>query len=125
MTDQTVPSAVAESKITRIEERRALGQAQTDLEMDLLGKHPDNVDREAKAEAEARDRLASGIARVERLIEEKKALQGDISDLYKEMKSSGYHLGAVKAIIKRRAMDQAEADELDHMIDLYRVKLGV
>lgn len=118
-------AGVAEGKISAIEERRALGQAQTDLEIDVLGQHPDNVDRAAKVEAQATERLASLIARVERLMEEKKALQGDISDIFKEAKSSGHHVAAMKAVIKRRAMDPGKAEELDHMIDLYRAKLRV
>ena len=124
MNDGYMPAAGQRDKVAEAVERRALGEAQTDLEMDLLGKHPDNVDRDAKVEREATERLASLIARAERLIEEKKALQTDISEIFKEAKSSGHHVPAMKAVIKRRAMDPAEADELDHMIDLYRTKLG-
>lgn len=125
MTAQDMPEAVAESKISRIERARALGAAQADIEDGgHLGPHPDNVDREAKAEAEARDRLRSIVERTERLQEEATALRADIADIMKEAKARGYSVKAIRAVLKLRAMEPADANELDELVDLYRRQLG-
>lgn len=128
MTIDTMPSAVAESKIARIERVRALGAAQGDIEApEHLGQHPDNVDRTAKVEREAAAKLRSYVTRIEKLNEEKAALQSDIADLFKSAKGDGFDAKAMRAVIKRRAMDPGEAgeaDELDLLIETYRARLG-
>lgn len=69
--------------------------------------------------------LRSFIERVERLVEEKQAIQGDISDVFAEMKGAGFDTKAVRAIIKLRAMDQAQRQEQEAMVDLYKSAMGM
>lgn len=48
----------------------------------------------------AADRLRSLIERIERLEEEKKALSGDIRDVFAEAKSAGFDVKIMRAILK-------------------------
>ena len=50
----------------------------------------------------AADRLRSLVERIERLEEEKKALSGDIRDIFAEAKSAGFDTKIMKAVIKLR-----------------------
>lgn len=47
----------------------------------------------------AADRLRSLIERIERLEEEKKALSGDIRDVFAEAKSAGFDVKIMRAIL--------------------------
>lgn len=73
----------------------------------------------------AADRLRSIIERVERLEEERKALGGDIKDIFMEAKSAGFDVKIVKQIIRIRKMEPAEVEELETMLDVYRRALGM
>ena len=70
------------------------------------------------------DRLRSIVERIERLEEEKKALAGDIGDIYKEAKSAGYLPKVLRALIRRRAKDPAEVEEADALLDVYEKALS-
>ena len=59
----------------------------------------------------ASDRLRSLIERIERLEEEKKAISGDIRDIYAEAKSAGFDVKIMRAVIKLRKMNAADRDE--------------
>ena len=71
------------------------------------------------------DRLRSIIERVERLEEERKALAGDIKDIFSEAKSAGFDVKVVKQIIKLRNQDPAEVEEQETLLDIYRRALGM
>lgn len=73
----------------------------------------------------AEERLRSVIERVERLNEEVKALKADIKDVFTEAKSAGFDVKVLRLIIKLRALDPAEVQEQDALLDLYRRALGV
>lgn len=73
----------------------------------------------------AAGQLRSIIERIERLIEEKKSIQGDISDVFAEAKGTGFDTTAIRALIKLRAMDQAERQERESILDLYKSALGM
>ncbi|MBQ9236050.1 MAG: DUF2312 domain-containing protein [Alphaproteobacteria bacterium] len=68
----------------------------------------------------AADRLRSLVERIERLEEEKKALAGDIRDIYAEAKSAGFDTKIMKAVIKLRKMNAADREEQDQLLDVYR-----
>ena len=59
------------------------------------------------------DRLRSLIERIERLEEEKKAIAGDIRDIFAEAKSAGFDVKVMREIPKLRKMDAADRDEKD------------
>ena len=70
-------------------------------------------------------KLLSYVERVERLNEEVKALQTDIKEIYDEAKSNGYDVKALKAIIALRKLDEAEREEAETVLDVYKAALGM
>lgn len=70
-------------------------------------------------------KLLSYVERVEHLNEEVKALQTDIKEIYEEAKSNGYDVKALKAIISLRKLDDAEREEAETVLDVYKAALGM
>ncbi len=73
----------------------------------------------------AADRLRSIIERVERLEEERKALAGDIKDIFTEAKSAGFDVKVIRQIIRLRKLEPAEVEEQETLLDIYRRALGI
>jgi len=73
----------------------------------------------------AADRLRSIIERWENLQNEKKALTADQKDIFSEAKSAGFDVKAIKEIIKLRAMDPADVEEQEMVVDTYKSSLGM
>ena len=73
----------------------------------------------------AADRLRSLIERIERLEEEKKALSGDIRDVFAEAKSAGFDVKIMRAILKLLKMNAADRDEQEFLLDTYRKALDL
>ena len=76
-------------------------------------------------ETVAAGQLRAFIERIERLEEEKKTISDDIKEVYGEMKGSGFDTKAVRTIIRLRKKDQAERQEEEAMLDLYKTALGM
>lgn len=72
----------------------------------------------------AADRLRSIVGRIERLHQERKALGDDVADIYKEAKSAGFDVKALRACIRVRAQDGVELAEHEALVDLYCRALG-
>ena len=70
-------------------------------------------------------KLLPYVERVEHLNEEVKALQTDIKEIYEEAKSNGYDVKALKAIIALRKLDDAEREEAETVLDVYKAALGM
>ena len=62
------------------------------------------------------DRLRSLIERIERLNEEKAALESDIRDIFAEAKSAGFDVKIMREIIKLRKQNAAERDEHETLL---------
>jgi uncharacterized protein (UPF0335 family) len=73
----------------------------------------------------AAGQLRAFIERVERLEEEKQTIADDIKDVFAEMKGTGFDTKAVRAIIRLRKQDQAERQEAEAILDLYKAALGM
>jgi uncharacterized protein (UPF0335 family) len=73
----------------------------------------------------AGERLRSFIERIERLEEEKSALNGDIKEVYAEAKGNGFEPKIMRQIIKIRKMDKDALDEQESLLDLYKRALGM
>jgi uncharacterized protein (UPF0335 family) len=73
----------------------------------------------------AAGQLRAFIERIERLEEEKQSLADDIKDVYAEMKGTGFDTKAVRAIVRLRKKDQAERQEEEAILDLYKAALGM
>ena len=70
-------------------------------------------------------KLLSYVERIEHLNEEVKALQTDIKEIYDAAKSNGYDVKALKAIISLRKLDDAEREEAETVLDVYKAALGM
>jgi uncharacterized protein (UPF0335 family) len=71
------------------------------------------------------DRLKSFVERIERLEEERKAIGGDVKDVYSEAKGVGYDVKTMRQIVKERSQDAADRDEQETLLDVYRHALGM
>ena len=71
------------------------------------------------------DRLRSLIERIERLNEEKAALESDIRDIFAEAKRAGFDVKIMREIIKLRKQNAAERDENDFLLETYRKALDI
>ena len=74
---------------------------------------------------EVNQRLKSFVERIERLNEEKSALQEDIKEVFSEAKSAGFDVKAMKEVIKLRKMEKHKRDELLEVVELYKQAVGV
>ena len=73
----------------------------------------------------AAERLKSFIERIERLEEEKKGIADDIKDIYAEAKGTGFDTKIMRQIIRLRKMEQADRQEQEALLELYRQALGM
>ena len=69
------------------------------------------------------NQLKALIERVERLEEEKKAIQIDISEVLKEAKMNGFEPKIIKKVIALRKMDPADREQMELMIATYMAAL--
>jgi uncharacterized protein (UPF0335 family) len=73
----------------------------------------------------AAGQLRAFIERIERLEEEKKTIADDIKEVFAEAKGTGFDTKAMRAIIRLRKKDQAERQEEESILDLYKAALGM
>ena len=73
----------------------------------------------------AKEHLKAFIERIERLEEEKKTISDDIKDVYAEAKGTGFDVAAIRQLIRLRKKDQAERQEEEAILDLYKAALGM
>ena len=81
--------------------------------------------KKTKAGPVSADRLKSFVERIEKLTEEKQALQGDISDVYSEAKGVGYDTRTIKKIVAMRKQDAADREEQQTLLEVYCHALGM
>jgi uncharacterized protein (UPF0335 family) len=70
-------------------------------------------------------RLRSFVERIERLEEEKKALQEDIKEVYSEAKGNGFDVRILRKIVSIRKRDKDDLDEEEALLDVYMRALGM
>lgn len=70
-------------------------------------------------------RLLSYVERVERLEEEKAALQTDIKEIYAEAKAANFDTKAIKELVKIRKKDELERQAEEYIVEQYRKALGI
>lgn len=73
----------------------------------------------------ATSQLKSIVERVESLEEEKKAVAGDIKEVFAEAKANGFDTKILRKVLALRKMERAEREEQEAMIDLYMSGLGM
>ena len=87
--------------------------------------HTDDASEQPNVGGIAADRLRSIIERVERLEEERKALSGDIKDIFGEAKSAGFDVKTIKHILKLRKLEPSEIEEMETLLQIYMRSLGM
>jgi uncharacterized protein (UPF0335 family) len=75
------------------------------------GTGPIEHSKKAKAGPVAAEVLRKYIERIERLEEEKKALAGDIREIYAEAKGNGYEPRVMRKVVSLRRMKDADRQE--------------
>lgn len=73
----------------------------------------------------SKEQLKSVVERIEKLNEDLTNIKADIKEIYKEAKSDGFDVKALKEIIRMRKRDKDEIAEQDEIIQLYRSALDM
>ena len=73
----------------------------------------------------AGDRLRSLIERIERLLEDRAAINHDIREVYAEGKAAGFDIKIMRQLIRLRQIEDADRDEQETLLDLYRRAIGM
>ncbi|MGH6874374.1 MAG: DUF2312 domain-containing protein [Aestuariivirgaceae bacterium] len=73
----------------------------------------------------AKGQLKSLVERIEKLEEEKKAIAGDIKEIYAEAKAQGFDTKILRKVIGLRKRDVHEREEEEAILDLYLHALGM
>jgi uncharacterized protein (UPF0335 family) len=68
--------------------------------------------------------LEKFVDRIERLAEEKDALQEDIKNVYAELESQGFDKKVVRTLIRRRKKDREELEQEDGLLNTYEAALN-
>jgi uncharacterized protein (UPF0335 family) len=71
------------------------------------------------------NQLKAVVERIERLEEEKKAIAGDIKEVYAEAKANGFDTKILRKVVSLRKKEAAEREEEQSMLDLYMSALGM
>ena len=79
----------------------------------------------AEADGVAADQLRAFIERIEKLEEEKAALQADIKEVYDEAKANGFDTKIMRQVVRLRKMDENDRQEQEQMLDLYKRALDM
>jgi uncharacterized protein (UPF0335 family) len=69
--------------------------------------------------------LTQFVERVEAAGGRKKAISGDIREVYAEMKGCGFDVRAVREIVKIRKKDHSERKEMEAVLELYMAALNM
>src|SRR5271156_4498487 len=93
------------------------------MALDATGKEP--AEENAQWGNIAADRLRSIVERIERLEEERKALSGDIKDIFSEAKSAGFDVKVLRQLIRIRKQEPADVEEQETLLDVYRRAIGM
>ena len=72
----------------------------------------------------AEGQLKSLVERIERLEEEKRALAGDLKEVYAEAKGHGFDTKILRKVVALRRKDAVEREEEDTLVGLYMSALG-
>jgi uncharacterized protein (UPF0335 family) len=73
----------------------------------------------------AKGQLKSLVERIEKMEEEKKAITGDIKEIYAEAKAHGFDTKVLRKVIGLRKKDLHEREEEEAILDLYLHALGM
>ena len=81
--------------------------------------------RDEPAARLAKEHLKAFVERIERLEEEKKAISGDVREIYAEAKANGFDAKALREIVRLRKQDADERREHETIVETYMHALGM
>ncbi|AEP08910.1 DUF2312 domain-containing protein [Micavibrio aeruginosavorus] len=84
-----------------------------------------NSDGEREVDGVTGKRLKAFIERLERLGEEKDALNEDIKDVYAEAKATGFDTKTIREIVRERKIDLEKRRERDMLRESYKAAIGM
>lgn len=64
-------------------------------------------------------RIKSWVERIEKLLEERASINGDIKDIYLEIKKGDHDAKAIRKLVSRRAQDESDLAEQDALLAAY------
>ncbi len=71
------------------------------------------------------NQLKSIVSRISTLMDERKQISDDISDVFAEAKGNGFDVPALRAIVRAQREDAEKRRNRESIIDTYRGKLGI
>jgi uncharacterized protein (UPF0335 family) len=74
--------------------------------------------------ATAQSQLKSIIERIERLEEDRAAVQNDLKEVYQEAKGNGFDTKVLRKVVRLRKQDKAKRQEEEALVDLYLSAIG-
>ena len=72
----------------------------------------------------AQGRLKTLVERIERLEEDRAAVQGDLKEGYLEAKGEGFDAKILRKVVRLRKQDKAKRQEEEALVDLYMSAIG-
>ena len=72
----------------------------------------------------AQGQLRSFIERIERLEEDKAAVQADLKEVFAEAKGTGFDVKILRKVVRLRKQDTAKRQEEEALIELYLSAIG-
>jgi uncharacterized protein (UPF0335 family) len=72
----------------------------------------------------AQGRLKSLVERIERLEEDKAAVQADLKEVFAEAKGTGFDAKILRKVVRLRKQDVAKRQEEEALIELYLSAIG-
>jgi uncharacterized protein (UPF0335 family) len=73
---------------------------------------------------QAQGQLKAIVERIERLEEDKAAVQADLKEVYAEAKGNGYDVKTLRKVVRIRKQDRAKRQEEEALLDLYLSAIG-
>lgn len=73
---------------------------------------------------QAVEQVRAYVERIDRLMDEKSALQADIKEIFAEAKGNGFDTKALRQVVKRHRADKQALRELDELVQIYEDALG-
>ena len=72
----------------------------------------------------AQSQLKTIVERIERLEEDKAAVQTDLKEVYAEAKGNGFDTKTLRKVVRYRKQDRAKLQEEEALLDLYLSAIG-
>jgi len=85
----------------------------------------EDADEASGPQTIAAGQLRSFIERVERVNEDIEALSDDRKEIFAEARAMGFDCKAIRTLIRLRKKDEAERQEEEAILDLYKSALGM